>query len=156
MEKEIEPKKMNVQKTPRRMGLSRTVASKRPHQQENPKFQSSSTSQAGNESLSNVKKHRKLSVNKPAGNVPPKEENDSASGTKETTCKQLKMEISQMKLRLVKYEKYRAEKKELTEQIQVWSNGGKAALEMIQEFQPGQKIEEIQKQLGLPEDIFDF
>lgn len=155
MEKEVDAKKSNTQTPRRTLGMSRMTprtnkipASKRPHQEESnlqntpePLIRSKQVNE-DNSPLNTPTKQRKISID----NLDEKEE-----------CERLEAEISQMKKRLCKFEKYQTEKKELMQLIRLWSNGGKSALKVLQqEIQPEQDIEQIQKHLNLPMDIFDL
>lgn len=53
--------------------------------------------------------------------------------------------------------KYNTDKKELERLIEIWSNGGKKALNQLQkEIPPEQEIDQILLHFNLPTDIFDY
>lgn len=176
MDREVDPKKINVQ-TPRRMlGMSRMIprTSTTPTDQQEVNLQRtpavdkfvdvSSQTCEDNHLLTTPIKRRKVSDVKSGLNKHLKEENNgSASENQKHTCESvkttddLKAEILHMKTRLDKYEKYVSEKKELIRLIELWCNGGKEALNTLQEeILPGQDINQIQTHLNLPLNIFDL
>lgn len=80
--------------------------------------------------------------------------NESENNVK--TIDDLKAEIMQIKMHLDNYDKYKAQKSELQRLIAVWNDGGRKALEMLQEeIKPEQEAEQILTHLHLPTDVFD-
>lgn len=173
MDQTMDSKKTKMQTPSRPIGLSRisprtklTPAVKRPN---------AATSQAANEQNASASKdketddsdlvtptkRKKLALGRFVFN--PKQTNDSIninlkseSGSHIKTVDELKSEIAQMKIHLEKYEKYKADKCELNHLIAMWSQGGRTALEMLQEeIKPEQEIEQILTHLHLPSDVFD-
>lgn len=158
MDREIDPNKPIVQTPRRTLGLRRitprkttTSPASRSNQQDvnlqtTPIIDKEHQLQTNEDSEFNTTKRRKLSLE---GNI--------ISGGQTKEISELEEEISQMKARLDKYEKYQAEKKEILQLIELWCNGGKKALSILQEeIQPEQDIEQILKHLNLPIDVFDF
>lgn len=79
------------------------------------------------------------------------------SPAKVKTIDDLKTGIKQMQTHLEKYESYKVKTKELNDLIEVWSNAGRSALQMLQdEIKPEQETEQILTHLHLPVDVFDF
>lgn len=180
MDREVDQKKTDVQ-TPRRMlGMSRMVprtsttpiAAKFSNQQEvnlqrtaavDKVVDFSSQTNEDNHLLTTPIKRRKMSDDKSDWNMHPEEVNDSASDNRKHACEsakttdELKAQILHMKTRLGKYEKHVSEKRELMRLVELWCNGGKAALRTLQdEILPEQEIEQIQTHLNLPSNIFDL
>lgn len=74
----------------------------------------------------------------------------------EKSVEEIEAEIKEMKEHVAEYEKYKKQKEELTNLIQVWREGGREALKRLQEaIKPEQEFEAILKHLKLPEDVFD-
>lgn len=167
MDIEVDAKKSNTQTPRRTLGMRRMTprsnkipAINRPNQQDkNLQITPGGTLNRSkhvidaDSPLNIPKKTRRISID----NLDEKNVSGTSNETETNECERLEAEIAQMKIRLCKFEKYQMEKKELMQLIQLWSNGGKSALNVLQqEIQPEQDIEQIQKHLNLPIDIFDL
>lgn len=74
----------------------------------------------------------------------------------ENTVDDIETDIKQMELLLQKYEKFKVQKNDLMQSIEMWKGGGRKALEILQEeIQPEQEIETILAHFNLPHNVFD-
>lgn len=170
MDKETDMKKSNTQTPRRTLGMGRMtprtnkiLAVKRSNQQDNNlettpgDFNRSKQVNIDNSSLNTPKKYRRISIDNLDERKCSKNASSTFSEIQKNDCERLEAEITEMKIRLCKFEKFQTKKKELMQLIQLWSNGGNSALKVLQqEIQPEQDIEQIQKHLNIPIDIFDL
>lgn len=86
----------------------------------------------------------------------PKEEVKLEVRDEDKSVEDIKAEIHRMQLELEKYEHYKREKASLTKSIEQWKEGGKTALQMLQEeIKPEQELDTILAHFQIPNDIFD-
>lgn len=157
------------QRTPRRLGMRRSITPKMkqtPPQMKRTIEDSNAiqTTSTADENIENILvtpiKKRKTSLGRfsftPKEQTnDPNQKDDETDFVNQKTDDELKVEIQQMNEHLEKYEKYKSEKKELEHLIGTWKAGGVQALRQLQtEIQPEQEIEQILEHFKLPVDIF--
>lgn len=155
----------NKKVTPRRLGLSRispriqkTPQNACTNDENNAKRAASPSKSKATDDIDSMVtpiKQRKITYGR-LSFTPEEQKNEMVhESSNAKTDAELQAEIQQMREHLAKYEKYKNEKKELEQLIEMWRAGGNQALRQLQaEIQPKQEIEMILEHFQLPVNIF--